>query len=290
MKYTVLLGLLSATIAQAQLNTTGSVNNAITIPGSSGGSAGSSGGSAGSASGSSGSSGSSDSSSSTGSSNSSSLGTSNSLIDTSGSSSGSGSSSSDSSSSFGSSSFTSGSVGGSSAGFDDFSRHPIIGYIVPNLIKIHNVNNNVNSANEETFTVRNATMETTSLYQIPVASWTFGKICGLVITATTPPDIIDGTKTLFIFSNNIQNLANQATGNLRNKELAEVTFNPFEGRYDFDFNDFTPSIASFPCPAGKTLQWESVSQGDEDDNIFRQDFFVNGNFAPKGLSLAVWNP
>ncbi|KAI0131576.1 hypothetical protein F4814DRAFT_445717 [Daldinia grandis] len=44
---------------------------------------------------------------------------------------------------------------------------------------------------------------------------------------------------------------------------------------------------SFPCPAGKTLHWETVAIGQFDINVIKQDFMVDGTNTPNGLG-AGW--
>ena len=75
-------------------------------------------------------------------------------------------------------------------------------------------------------------------------------------------------------------------GNFRNNQLARIRFNAATGLYDFDNVDFNAIIDEFPCPAGRTLEWESVAVGEFDINVIRQDFVDPGFGFPNGLSVA----
>lgn len=168
--------------------------------------------------------------------------------------------------------------------------HPI-GFVLPSLIKSHDVNTNVNTQDFQTATVRNGGNELSTLYEIPVPASLAGRTCGLVIAAGKlggGGDNILGEAAMDIFNNNIASLAATAQGNFRNQELARVRFDAATGLYEFDAVDVTPKIQEFPCPAGKTLEWESVAVGDFDINVIRQDFAFDGQHIPNGLSIAYW--
>ena len=164
------------------------------------------------------------------------------------------------------------------------------GFIFPNVIKNHNLNSNQNTADVQTATVRNGNIETSTLYQLPVPNSAAGKTCALVIFAgrVGNGDNILGEQALDIFNNNIQDLATLAQGNFRDQQLARVRFNRDTGLYDFDVDDFTPKIQSFPCPAGKTLEWESAAVGEFDINVIRQDFAYDGVHIPNGLTIGFY--
>ncbi|KAI1204532.1 uncharacterized protein F4807DRAFT_328951 [Annulohypoxylon truncatum] len=169
-------------------------------------------------------------------------------------------------------------------------RDAFAGFIVPSVLKIHNVNNNVNTPSVHTSTIRAANgVETSTLYQIPIPSSLQGKTCALVIHATSA-DQIEGTQELDIFNNLFADLNNLPTGNQRNEQLARVKFDAATGFFDFDTVGFAnPKIQSFPCPAGNTLKWESVAVGSYDVDVIAQDFAnVVGPNAPNGLSVGYY--
>jgi len=167
--------------------------------------------------------------------------------------------------------------------------HPS-GFIFPRVIKNHDVNTNLNTLDYKTYTVRSGGTEKTTLYELPIPDYTAGKKCGLVVRASRIGygDRVEGEQALDIFSNQITDLASLASGNFRNNPLARVRFNAATGFYDFDAVDVKPIIKEFPCPAGKTLEWESVSVGTEDLNIITQDYYFDGVHAPNGLTIAYW--
>ncbi|KAH8196986.1 hypothetical protein TruAng_008845 [Truncatella angustata] len=161
------------------------------------------------------------------------------------------------------------------------------GFILPTLLKNHDIPTNDNALDLQTATVRNGVAETSTLYEIPVPAELAGKTCSLVIQAghLGRGDNILGTQAMDIFNNNIESLATLDYGNHRNKQLARVHFDSTTGLYAFDETVLPPLIKSFPCPAGKTLEWESVAVGDFDINVIRQDFEVDGKHIPNGLSI-----
>ncbi|KAI0884556.1 uncharacterized protein GGS22DRAFT_144096 [Annulohypoxylon maeteangense] len=169
-------------------------------------------------------------------------------------------------------------------------RDTFSGFIVPSVLKIHDINSNANVASLHTATVRAANnVETSTLYQIPIPASLAGKTCALVIQATAG-DQVQGTQELDIFNNLFADLNNLPSGNQRNQQLARVKFNSGTGFYDFDTVGFAnPKIQSFPCPAGATLKWESVAVGTFDVNVISQDFAnVVGAEAPNGLSVGYF--
>ncbi|KAL1874945.1 hypothetical protein VTK73DRAFT_10314 [Phialemonium thermophilum] len=167
---------------------------------------------------------------------------------------------------------------------------PYLGFIFPNVLKNHDVNSNRNDDDVQTATVRNGGIETSTLYQLPIPDNTAGKTCALVVFAgrVGNGDNILGEQAMDIFNNNIDDLAALDEGNFRNQELARIRFNPATGLYDFDAVDVVPKIQEFPCPAGKTLEWESVAVGDFDINVIQQDFSFDGVHIPNGLTIAFY--
>ncbi|XDG03124.1 hypothetical protein ABKA04_002739 [Annulohypoxylon sp. FPYF3050] len=169
-------------------------------------------------------------------------------------------------------------------------RDAFSGFIVPSVLKVHDINSNLNTASPHTSTIRTANgFETSTLYQIPIPADLSGKTCALVIHATSA-DQIEGTAELDIFNNLFADLSNLPSGNQRNQQLARVKYNSGTGFYDFDTVGFAnPKIQSFPCPAGTTLKWESVAVGTYDVNVIAQDFVnVVGSAAPNGLSVGYY--
>ncbi|KAI8945118.1 hypothetical protein F4801DRAFT_569478 [Xylaria longipes] len=162
------------------------------------------------------------------------------------------------------------------------------GYAVPSILKIHNIATNNNQQDISTSTVRSGTFETSTLYDIPIPATAAGRTCGLVFRSANSNDAIQGTGELDIFKNGFTDLASLNSGNLRDQELARIVFNADTGFYDFKRSDFTPTIDSFPCPAGKTLHWEAAAVGTFDINVVEQDFSYDGTNVPNGISVAWW--
>ncbi|KAI0137098.1 hypothetical protein BJ170DRAFT_604514 [Xylariales sp. AK1849] len=165
-----------------------------------------------------------------------------------------------------------------------------LGFVVPTIIKNHDIASNENTQEFQTATVRNGGIETSTLYEIPIPADLAGKTCGLVIFARKigNGDNVLGEQAMDIFNNNIPDLLALQEGNFRNQELARVRFDAASGLYLFDETAVTPKIQEFPCPAGKTLEWESVAVGEFDINVIRQDFAFDGENVPNGLSIAYW--
>ncbi|KAI1281667.1 hypothetical protein F5Y07DRAFT_266426 [Xylaria sp. FL0933] len=161
------------------------------------------------------------------------------------------------------------------------------GYALPSIIKLHDIKTNLNVASTLTSTIRQGTFETSTLYDIPIPAAAAGRTCGLVFHAKATDDV-EGTKALDIFKNGFADLATLTQGNLRNTQIARIVFNPATGNYDFKRSDFTPTVDSFPCPAGTTLHWESVAVGEFDVNKVPQDFTFDGVHVPNGISVTWW--
>ncbi|KAI8962039.1 hypothetical protein F5Y11DRAFT_204262 [Daldinia sp. FL1419] len=169
--------------------------------------------------------------------------------------------------------------------------HAWAGFAVPSIIKNHDITTNLNTQDVQTSTVRNGDFETSTLYDIPIPESATGKTCTLVIHAGRigNGDNVLGEKALDLFKNSFTDLANLPSGNLRDTQLARVRFDDSTGFYDFDKVGFAnPAVESFPCPAGKTLHWETVAVGSFDINVIQQDFAVNGANVPNGLSVGWW--
>lgn len=168
--------------------------------------------------------------------------------------------------------------------------HQFVGFILPTVLKIHDISTNNNEETQKTVTVRKGAAETSTLYEIPVPNDVHGKTCGLVIRAghLNGGDEIKGTKSIDIFNNTIESLADLNYGNRRNIHLARVDFYEHTGMYRFDHKFYPDGLKSFPCPAGTTVEWESVAVGDMDSNIIHQDFKVDGQQVPNGLSIGYY--
>ncbi|OTB14881.1 hypothetical protein K445DRAFT_318791 [Daldinia sp. EC12] len=165
------------------------------------------------------------------------------------------------------------------------------GFALPSIIKNHDITTNLNTADVQTSTVRNGGVETSTLYDIPIPEAAAGKTCSLVIHAGRigNGDNILGEKALDLFRNSFTDLSNLPSGNLRDTQLARVRFDDSTGLYNFDKVGFAnPAVESFPCPAGKTLHWETVAVGEFDINVIQQDFWVTGAGVPNGLSVGWW--
>lgn len=168
------------------------------------------------------------------------------------------------------------------------------GYVVPKLIKSHDIQTNLNAVDIQTSTVRNGNTETSTLYDIPIPQALGGKTCALVFRAGQigSGDVVEGEQAMDIFRNNFEDLSTLQYGNLRDQELARIRFDATSGYYVFDVVDVVPKIDNFPCPAGRTLHWESVAVGTYDVNIVQQEFSQDGTYSgsgiPNGLSIAWW--
>ncbi|KAI0443169.1 hypothetical protein F4803DRAFT_516499 [Xylaria telfairii] len=162
------------------------------------------------------------------------------------------------------------------------------GYAVPSILKIHNIGTNQNYQDYRTNTIRSGNYETSTLYDIPIPASAAGRTCGLVFRSAKPGDTVTGEKALDIFKNLFTDLASLTSGNQRDQELARIVFNPNTGLYEFKRSDVTPTIDSFPCPAGKTLHWEAAAVGTFDVNVVEQDFSYDGTHIPNGISVAWW--
>ncbi|KAI6088778.1 hypothetical protein F4821DRAFT_232937 [Hypoxylon rubiginosum] len=170
-------------------------------------------------------------------------------------------------------------------------EHAWAGFAVPSIIKNHDITSNLNTQDIQTATVRNGNVETSTLYDIPIPASAAGKTCSLVIRAGRigAGDNILGEQAMDVFKNGWTDLATLTSGNLRDAQLARVRFDAGSGLYGFDKVDFAnPTIESFPCPAGKTLHWETVAVGSFDINVIKQDFQVDGANVPNGLSVGWW--
>ncbi|GAP83717.2 hypothetical protein SAMD00023353_0501090 [Rosellinia necatrix] len=161
------------------------------------------------------------------------------------------------------------------------------GYAVPSILKVHDITTNQNVQGTKTNTSRSGTSESSTLYDIPIPAAAAGRTCGLVFRASGA-DTVQGAAAMDIFKNGFTDLASLTQGNLRDQQLARIVFNPSTGAYDFKRADFTPTIDSFPCPAGQTLHWEAAAVGEFDVNLVRQDFAYDGVNAPNGISVAWW--
>lgn len=67
-------------------------------------------------------------------------------------------------------------------------------------------------------------------------------------------DRVGGDKTVDIFSTNIIDINKTPLGNMRNMQLARLSFNPNSKRFDF-VSDMPSSIRQFQVRAGDLLQW-----------------------------------
>ncbi|KAI1184358.1 hypothetical protein F5B17DRAFT_84078 [Nemania serpens] len=164
----------------------------------------------------------------------------------------------------------------------------ILGYAVPSILKVHNMNNNLNNKDVRITTVRSGNYETSTLFDIPIPAAAAGHTCGLVLRALEGGDVVSGSACLDIFQNTFTNLATLTQGNLRDQQMARMVFNGNTGLYDFKRSDMTPKVDTFPCPAGQTLHWEAAAVGDFDVNLVGQDSGYAGAHVPNGLSVAWW--
>ncbi|KAI2602310.1 hypothetical protein GGR54DRAFT_529035 [Hypoxylon sp. NC1633] len=183
------------------------------------------------------------------------------------------------------------SISSSSKAISERQEHGYAGFAVPTIIKIHDGTSGQNTADTQTATARKDGAETSTLYDIPIPGEAAGKTCTLLIRAakTEDGDVSVGEQAMDIFKNRFLDQDGLASGNQRDTQLARVRFDAATGFYQFDEAGFAnPSIESFPCPAGKTLHWESVAVGEFDINFIQQDFTVDGANAPNGFSVGWW--
>ncbi|KAI1099712.1 hypothetical protein F4804DRAFT_321074 [Jackrogersella minutella] len=161
---------------------------------------------------------------------------------------------------------------------------PFANFTVPGVVKVHNVVNNANTYSSQTSTIRNGSIETSTLYEIYLPSTSAGKTCQLVIH-TAAGDTIFGAQAVDIFSSGITDLNTANSGNLRGQQLARMRWNAATQLYDFDTVDVVPKVQNFPCPSGGSVHYEAVAVGDLDVNVINQDFFVHGTTVPHGVSI-----
>ncbi|KAH9896148.1 hypothetical protein F4778DRAFT_793890 [Xylariomycetidae sp. FL2044] len=170
------------------------------------------------------------------------------------------------------------------------------GYIVPNLLKSHDIKGGQNWPTGETAAIRNDAYDNlvSTLYSIPVPASLAGRTCGLVFTAQPQlrdGDDVRGAMAMDVFSNGFAagGLAALEAGNLRDRQLARIRFDAGAGAYAFDEAAFAqPAVRAFACPAGETLAWEAAPVGDFDVNLVQQSFVAEAGAVPRGLSIAWW--
>ncbi|KAI1084856.1 hypothetical protein F5B20DRAFT_223280 [Whalleya microplaca] len=163
-----------------------------------------------------------------------------------------------------------------------------LGVAAPSVVKIHNISTNLNTFSDHTQTVRNGSLETSTLYEIPIPAAAAGRTCRLVIRASNvgSGDVVQGTQALDVFHNTFTDLADLDSGNLRGEEVARVVFNASTGNYDFDTTAFPPTVDGFPCPSGN-YSLETVAVGDFDVNIFGQNF-EDAHAPSEGLGIGYF--
>ena len=154
---------------------------------------------------------------------------------------------------------------------------------------VHSINTNQNTLSKELNTVRQGNTETSTLLSLVIPAWANGSTCNTVIFAGKQGrgDTVSGTASVDIFSTLITDINDTPAGNQRNAELARMVFGTANHMFNFDDSDVPAKIQNFPCPGGKTLQWEIVAVGDGDSVIIQQDFIFNGTGFPNGLSITI---
>ncbi|KAH0602162.1 hypothetical protein MHUMG1_01041 [Metarhizium humberi] len=74
------------------------------------------------------------------------------------------------------------------------------------------------------------------------------------------------------------------SGNMRNIQLARLSFNPNSKRFEF-VSDMPSSIRQFQVRAGDLLQWEIVAVGTEDEVSIEQNFNPEGSGLQDGMFI-----
>ncbi|KAI1382812.1 uncharacterized protein F4822DRAFT_422686 [Hypoxylon trugodes] len=162
-------------------------------------------------------------------------------------------------------------------------------FVAPDLIRVHNVKTNLNTDTDSTTTQRAALIETSTLYEVKIPQTAPGANCSLVLFAGAFGDVVSGAQSVNFFNNTISDLAKQGMGNLRDRDLGRVNFNPDTKLFDFDETVVKDPIAKwFECPpAGTTMVFEAVAVGDFDAVNITQAPSSAIN-PPNGFSLRIY--
>ncbi|UNI16427.1 hypothetical protein JDV02_002859 [Purpureocillium takamizusanense] len=159
-------------------------------------------------------------------------------------------------------------------------------YILPNAMAVHNVNNNANKPSTQILTTKKGNTETSTLVSFQVPSTATGTCkTHINVGALGGADKIGGSQTVRIFRTLLTNIPATPTGNQRNIELGQLRFDAAAKGFAFEKGSVQPTIQTFPCPAGKTIQWEIVAVGDSDEIIVGQDFTSSGAGVPNGIYI-----
>ncbi|GJN68121.1 hypothetical protein PLICBS_002164 [Purpureocillium lilacinum] len=159
-------------------------------------------------------------------------------------------------------------------------------FILPNAMAVHSINSNANTPSTQIQTIRLGGVETSTLVSFVIPSTATGT-CKTHISAGRlgSGDKVQGSQIVDIFSTLLTDINTTPSGNQRNLGLGRLRFNGATNEFDFDARDVQPTIQTFPCPAGKTLQWEIVAVGESDEVIIGQDFTSSGSGVPNGISI-----
>ncbi|KAF5139242.1 hypothetical protein E5D57_003034 [Metarhizium anisopliae] len=151
---------------------------------------------------------------------------------------------------------------------------------------VHSINDNGNTPSSRVDTVRQSQRETSTLLSFRVPPQADNKTCTASIFAghLGNGDRVGGGKTVDIFSTNIIDINKTPSGNMRNMQLARLSFNPNSKRFDF-VSDMPSSIRQFQVRAGDLIQWEIVAVGTEDEVSIEQDFNQEGSGLPDGMFI-----
>jgi hypothetical protein len=160
------------------------------------------------------------------------------------------------------------------------------GYILPNAIAVHSIDNNGNTSSTHTSTVRQNGHETSTLVSFVVPDAADNKTCTPNIYAGRLGwgDTVDGARTVDIFSTMLTDINSTPVGNQRNMQLGRLRFDNNSRKFNF-VNDVPASIRSFKGRAGDIYQWEIVAVGDTDVVDIGQDFWLNSSGTPNGIFL-----
>ncbi|KAK9780234.1 hypothetical protein AB5N19_03537 [Seiridium cardinale] len=163
--------------------------------------------------------------------------------------------------------------------------------ILPSELASHDVIAGDNVFAPNTNTARNSGIETSTLYSIDFPESLAGLTCQGRFIAARATDSVVGTGDLDFFSTGIQDLATQASGNLRDQDLGRIDFVAIGE--DFVIDPTVPFVYAneFHCPAGRTVVLESVAVGEFDVVTVGQDLagqWTPTQGTPNGLSFTAY--
>ncbi|KAH8196379.1 hypothetical protein TruAng_009462 [Truncatella angustata] len=162
--------------------------------------------------------------------------------------------------------------------------------VLPTLLASHDIIAGDNVLAQNTITARNNGIETSTLYEIEFPESVSGLTCEAHFFAGRTTDSVVGTGELDFFTTGIEDLAEQASGNLRDQALGRISFVAIGE--DFVIDPTVPFVfaGGFPCPTG-TFVIESAAVGDFDVVTVGQDLagaWTPASGKPNGLSFIAY--